>query len=71
MFCSFRSKYSSRVHVSFLWSALKKAKRDQNTVLGYVYPKFEEEMRNRVYPSKSKFNYINWSSGGFLITWAC
>ena len=23
-----------------------------------MYPNFEEEMRNKVYPSKSKFNYI-------------
>ena len=46
------------VHVSFLLSALNTAKRDQNIVLGYVYPNFEEEMRNKVYSSKSKLNYI-------------
>ena len=57
--------------MSFLLSALKNAKRDQNIVLGYVYPNFEEEMRNKVY-HKSKFNYIKLEfKVGVLITWAC
>ena len=54
------------VHVSFLLSALNTAKRDQNIVLGYVYPNFQEEMRNKVYPSKSKFNYIKLEFKGGL-----
>ena len=66
IFCSFRSKYSSKVHVSFLLSVLNTAKRDQNIVLGYVYPNFEEGMRNKVYPSKSKFNCIKLEFKGGL-----
>ena len=47
-------------------SALNTAKRDQNIFLRYLYPKFEEEMRNKVYPSKSKFNYIKLEFKGGL-----
>ena len=31
-----------------------------------MYPNFEEEMRNKVYASKSKFNYIKFEFKGGL-----
>ena len=64
--------------ISFLLSALNTAKRDQNIVLGYTLEVtcthnhcFREEMKNKVYPKKSKFNYIKVEFRGVLITWLC
>ena len=64
--------------ISFLLSSLNTAKRDQNIVLGYTLEVmcahnhcFREEMKNKVYPIKSKFNYIKVEFKGVLITWAC
>ena len=64
------------LHFRFLLSALNTAKRDQNIVLGYTLEVtcthnhfFGGKMKNKVYSSKSKFNYIKVEfKGGVLIT---
>ena len=52
--------------------------RDQNIDLGYTLAVtstynhcFKTETRNKVYPSKSQFNYIKVEFDGVLITRAC
>ena len=54
------------------------SKRDLNIDLGYTLEVtsshnhcLREEMRTKVYPSKSQFNYIKVELEGVLITWAC
>ena len=60
--------------ISFLLSALKTAKHNQNIVLAYTLEVmcthnqcFREEMKNKVYPSKFKLNYIKVEFKGCLI----